>query len=132
MRDKVPSIFPVKELLYAKQNLHALCSLNIFKIQTEFGKTFADNGFEDASLIDNSPSYQPWQDTPIAPKLPDISKGHLTIYKAVSCMTEVPHYKDIYEQYRDNKGAFFTTFKIGQIILMYVPKENLLFIATYD
>ena len=136
LRHKVPDIFPLKKLVYSNTMLAPPCTINIFKVEESFSQEPFKNSKEIAIYIKKNGKrikrYQPWRETPISEKLHEESKGHLTIYKAAECLTKYPKYKTTFIKYRDSKNAYFTTVRIGQTILMYVPVENLLFVTEYD
>jgi len=123
----VPDYIPIKNLLYTKAEL-ITCAVNIFDIGESFKKQYS-HYIENSNLPKSqNNSYLPWERTPIDG---DYEKGglvHITIMSAQYCFDDDKEIQTYFNQSVASKNNFFTYSEPGDMVLIYVQKDNRLIV----
>jgi hypothetical protein len=138
MRNNVPNFFPVEELVYTQAMHNPPCSVNVFELEDSFSKSLAKESSIIAALntrmhgINYLPQYQPWQQTPVNGKIYELSMAAAGIAYASECAKKNPRYKNLFERYANEEGAYFTYVEGDGLVLVYAPQENILMVSNWD
>ena len=129
MRGRVPKIFPIKSLLYSEARF-GQCAVNVFELDPLFQNDFKFSDLDDDTALNDV--YEVWKRTPMKGMFPLHSRGDLTIKLAKYCFKENEKYLELVSRYKALSGAFFTYKEPGDVVLIYVKDENLLFVLETD